>query len=73
MLGLQNEREWQQFCAVVLQQPGTGQRPALPAGNAQRSLNRDTLRALIVAGLFHADGRSRWRSGWTTRRLPTRR
>ncbi len=47
MLGVQNEREWLQFCTQVLQ------RPALAAderfkGNAQRNANRDALRALIV-------------------------
>ena len=47
MLGLQNEREWQQFCAHVLQQPALATEPRF-LGNAQRSLNRDTLRALIV-------------------------
>jgi crotonobetainyl-CoA:carnitine CoA-transferase CaiB-like acyl-CoA transferase len=47
MLGLQNEREWQQFCDKVLQQPTLAKDPRF-AGNAQRSANRDALRALIV-------------------------
>ena len=48
MLGLQNEREWQSFCTTVLQQPELAQDPRF-ASNAQRSANRDVLRALIVA------------------------
>jgi itaconate CoA-transferase len=48
MLGLQNEREWQSFCTTVLQQPELAQDPRF-ANNAQRSANRDALRALIVA------------------------
>ena len=47
MLGLQNEREWQQFCTHVLQQPGLATDERF-VGNARRSANRDTLRALIV-------------------------
>ena len=47
MLGLQNEREWAQFCAVVLQQPALAQ-DARFAGNAQRSAHRSELRQLIV-------------------------
>ncbi len=47
MLGLQNEREWQQFCAQVLLQPALAQDPRF-AGNAQRTANRDALKALIV-------------------------
>ncbi len=48
MLGLQNEREWQQFCARVLQQPALAADPRFD-GNAKRSANREALRALIVA------------------------
>lgn len=47
MLGLQNEREWKVFCEQVLLQPAL----ALDARfvtNAQRSLHRDTLHAVIV-------------------------
>ncbi len=47
MLGLQNEREWQQFCDKVLQQPGLA-RDERFAGNAQRSSHRAALRELIV-------------------------
>ena len=47
MLGLQNEREWQQFCAKVLQQPALAQ-DARFTGNAKRSANREALRAMIV-------------------------
>ena len=47
MLGLQNEREWQQFCAQVLLQPALATDERF-VGNAKRSAHRDTLRALIV-------------------------
>jgi crotonobetainyl-CoA:carnitine CoA-transferase CaiB-like acyl-CoA transferase len=47
MLGLQNEREWLQFCTVVLQQPALAQEARFK-GNAQRTANREALRALIV-------------------------
>jgi crotonobetainyl-CoA:carnitine CoA-transferase CaiB-like acyl-CoA transferase len=47
MLGLQNEREWQQFCAKVLQRPGLAKDERF-AGNAKRVTHRDALRALIV-------------------------
>ncbi len=47
MMGLQNEREWAQFCGIVLQQPTLAQDPRF-AGNAQRVAARDALRALIV-------------------------
>jgi itaconate CoA-transferase len=50
MLGIQNEREWQAFCGKVLQQPALAI-DARFAGNAQRSANRDALRALIE-GVF---------------------
>ena len=52
MLGIQNEREWQAFCDKVLQQPALAT-DARFAGNAQRSANRDALRALIE-GVFAA-------------------
>ena len=47
MLGLQNEREWLQFCRGVLQQPALAD-DARFTGNAQRTANREALRALIV-------------------------
>jgi crotonobetainyl-CoA:carnitine CoA-transferase CaiB-like acyl-CoA transferase len=47
MLGLQNEREWQQFCSQVLLQPALAQDPRF-VGNAQRTAHRDALKALIV-------------------------
>ena len=47
MLGLQNEREWLQFCNVVLQQPALAQEDRFK-GNAQRTAHREPLRALIV-------------------------
>ncbi len=47
MLGLQNEREWQQFCSQVMLQANLALDPRF-VGNAQRTANRDALRALIV-------------------------
>lgn len=48
MLGLQNEREWQAFCALVLEQPGLASEPRF-ASNAARNSHREELRALILA------------------------
>ncbi len=47
MLGLQNEREWRQFCDQVLGQPALAQDERFK-GNAQRSASRDALREIIV-------------------------
>ena len=47
MLGLQNEREWVNFCTQVLQQPALAKDPRF-TGNAKRVAERDALRALIV-------------------------
>jgi itaconate CoA-transferase len=47
MLGLQNEREWVDFCEQVLRQPALAQDPRY-ASNPLRSRARDALRALIV-------------------------
>ncbi len=47
MLGLQNEREWRQFCANVLLQPALADDERF-TGNAKRVANRETLRALVV-------------------------
>jgi itaconate CoA-transferase len=47
MLGLQNEREWQQFCDKVLQRPDLALDERF-AANAQRSVHREALRELIV-------------------------
>ncbi len=47
MMGLQNEREWLNFCTTVLQQPELA-KDARFAGNAQRVAERVALRALIV-------------------------
>ncbi len=46
MLGLQNEREWVNFCDKVLLQPALATEPRF-AGNAKRTAARDALRALI--------------------------
>lgn len=48
MLGLQNEREWQAFCAKVLQQPVLAIDPRFDA-NAKRNAAREELRAIIDA------------------------
>jgi itaconate CoA-transferase len=47
MLGLQNEREWQSFCAKVLRQGALAADPRF-VSNAARTASRDALRALIV-------------------------
>jgi len=47
MLGLQNEREWQAFCAKVLEQPGLAM-DARFASTSLRVAAREELRALIV-------------------------
>jgi itaconate CoA-transferase len=47
MLGLQNEREWQAFCAMVLEQPELAGDERFSA-NFKRSANRAELRAIIV-------------------------
>jgi itaconate CoA-transferase len=47
MLGLQNEREWQAFCATVLEEPALAT-DARFASNAQRNANREELRAIIL-------------------------
>ena len=49
MLGLQNDREWLQFCNHVLLQPALAQDERF-RGNAQRTAHREALRALIVQG-----------------------
>jgi crotonobetainyl-CoA:carnitine CoA-transferase CaiB-like acyl-CoA transferase len=57
MLGLQNEREWLQFCDKVLLQPALA-RDERFAGNAKRVANREALRKVIVeafAGLTAED------------------
>ena len=47
MLGLQNEREWQVFCAKVLEQPGLAG-DARFASNTLRTASREALREIIV-------------------------
>ena len=46
ILGLQNEREWEAFCAKVLQQPALATDPRF-ASNSRRTAARDELRAII--------------------------
>ncbi|MBK0392564.1 CaiB/BaiF CoA transferase family protein [Ramlibacter algicola] len=50
MLGLQNEREWKSFCAVVLRQPALAD-DARFSSNARRHENRKALEAVIL-GVF---------------------
>ena len=52
MLGLQNEREWQQFCDKVLLRPDLARDSRFNA-NARRSENRAELRAIIVGTFAH--------------------
>ena len=47
MMGLQNEREWVNFCDKVLQQPALAKDTRF-AGNAKRVAERVALRAIIV-------------------------
>ena len=47
MLGLQNEREWNAFCKLVLLQPELAIDERF-SSNARRTANRDTLRAIIA-------------------------
>lgn len=46
MLGIQNEREWQAFCEIVLQQPELAKQDEYE-NNTQRSKNRVPLRQII--------------------------
>jgi itaconate CoA-transferase len=48
MLGLQNEREWEVFCADVLGQPELAADPRF-ASNSKRTLAREDLHAIIAA------------------------
>ncbi|MDM0047466.1 CaiB/BaiF CoA-transferase family protein [Variovorax sp. J22R115] len=47
MLGLQNEREWEAFCRLVLKQPELATQDRF-ASNSRRVAERQALRALIV-------------------------
>ncbi len=47
MLGLQNEREWKQFCEVALQNAALASDPRF-VSNARRNQNRDALNAIIL-------------------------
>ena len=47
-LGLQNEREWAQFCRIVLEQPEMATDPRFDS-NAKRVANREALHAMIDA------------------------
>jgi crotonobetainyl-CoA:carnitine CoA-transferase CaiB-like acyl-CoA transferase len=47
MLGLQNEREWKQFCELVLQEPALAVDVRF-ASNARRNENRKALEAIIL-------------------------
>ena len=54
MLGVQNEREWQAFCAQVLDQPALANDPHF-ASNPKRIESREALRALIEAAFASLD------------------
>jgi itaconate CoA-transferase len=47
-LGIQNEREWAQFCSIVLERPEVATDPRF-ASNVQRVANREALHAVIDA------------------------
>jgi crotonobetainyl-CoA:carnitine CoA-transferase CaiB-like acyl-CoA transferase len=47
MLGLQNEREWKQFCELVLQNAALANDPHFDS-NARRNENRDALKTIIL-------------------------
>lgn len=47
MLGIQNEREWQAFCQIVLEQPELTLQAEF-INNTQRSKNREALRSIII-------------------------
>jgi itaconate CoA-transferase len=47
-LGLQNEREWAQFCTIVLEEPEMATDPRFDS-NAKRVANREALHAMIDA------------------------
>lgn len=51
LLGVQNEREWARFCAIVLEQPEVATDPRF-SGNARRVEHRDALHTIIDA-VFH--------------------
>ena len=46
MIGLQNEREWRNFCSKVLNEPDLAEDERFST-NSNRSINRDTLKELI--------------------------
>lgn len=48
LLGVQNEREWTRFCAIVLEQPELATDPRF-TGNARRIEHRDALHTIIDA------------------------
>lgn len=48
ILGVQNEREWQRFCDIVLQEPSLALDERF-AGNAQRVANRGEMQQIIEA------------------------
>lgn len=61
LLGLQNEREWEAFCRVVLRRPELATEPRF-ASNALRNANREALRDIVhacFAGLTGAELRAR--------------
>ena len=70
MLGLQNEREWAEFCKTVLLEPAIATDERF-SSNARRTAAREDLHAIIVAGVLHADARSRSSRGSRPRRSPT--
>ena len=54
MLGLQNEREWKQFCDLALLNPALATDARFDT-NSRRNAHRDALRAIIVAAFAALD------------------
>jgi itaconate CoA-transferase len=54
-LGLQNEREWERFCAVVLEQPDLA-RDARFGSNAARVEHQDALQQIITSAFANRTG-----------------
>lgn len=56
-LGIQNEREWANFCATVLEQPAVATDPRFDS-NSHRHANREALRAVIEEVFSRLDAQS---------------
>jgi len=68
--GIQNEREWANFCATVLRQPALATDPRFDS-NSHRQTHREALTAIIV-DVFALSRRPRSSHGSMPLRSPTR-